>query len=293
MLRHLRLLLFMVVMSPALAMAADTLVVVYTNNTDGNLTACDCGEKPLGGLAIRKALMDRIRRDHPLSLALDAGDVIEQFGFRRTQDSVTLAVYEQLGYDAVNLGDNEFTHGLAFVEQRVLSGRIPWTSASLENSDGRLLARPWRVIRVGRLRVGIIGVVPVTSFETVAKTKWAGVTIRDTHAVLRQCLDTLRAMDLTIVLSHAGYDADIELARDFPEIDVIVGAHSQVEIDEAIKVGQTLIVQAGGNGTHLGELRLTFEKEGVTGYENRLWPLEPGMEEDREVRRIIESVVAR
>ncbi len=291
--RHLRLLLVIFAMSPAPAMAVDTLVVMYTNNTDGNLTACDCGEKPLGGLAIRKALMDRIRRDHALSLAVDAGDVIEQFGFRRAQDSMTLAVYENLGYDAVNLGDNEFTHGLAFVKQRILPARIPWISASLENSDGRLLAQPWRIILVGHLRVGIIGVVPETSFETVAKMKRTGLTIRDVFSVLRQCLDTLHDMDIKIVLSHAGYDADIELARDFPEIDVIVGAHSQMEIDEAIQVGQTLIVQAGGNGTHLGELRLTIEKEGVTGYDNRLWPLEPGMEEDREIRRMIESMITR
>lgn len=273
---------------PALAASGpDTLVVLYTANTNGNLRACDCGETPLGGLAIRKMLMDSIRAGTAHVVAVDAGDVIEQFGFRREQDSVALLLYEKMGYDAVNLGDNEFAHGKGFFDHRIRSASISWIGSNLADTSGAPLARPWRMVDVEGLRIGITGFISREAMAAHPAAMANLVSLTDENDALRQSLDHLRDTDVIVVLSHAGYDEDLLIAGRYPDIDVIVGAHSQVEIDEVFQIGSVTIVQAGGNGTHLGVLTLKIEDGNVTPIENVLRPLVPGMPEDPDINRII------
>ena len=55
-------------------------------------------------------------------------------------------------------------------------------------------------------------------------------------------------------LSHLGLDADIQLAKNVPGIDVIVGGHSHNRMTEAKHIGDTLIVQAGAHSALVFEL---------------------------------------
>lgn len=268
---------------------SDTLLILYTNNTNGNLVACDCGDHPQGGLAKRKALMDRSRKEFRVTLTVDAGDILEPFGFRRAQDSVTLSLYRYLGYDAVNIGDNEFAHGIEFFRERVLRSDIPWVSATIMNLDNDPVVVPSRVVERSGVRIGIVGYTPRSSFENVTASKWASIRIEEERRVLRRSLDDLGRADVTIVLSQAGDEGDLELARLFPDVNVIVGSHTQVEIEDPLLVGKTIVVQAGGNGTHVGRLRLVQRNGDWNLLDNQLIPLESNLPEDETVRRIVDE----
>jgi 2',3'-cyclic-nucleotide 2'-phosphodiesterase (5'-nucleotidase family) len=67
--------------------------------------------------------------------------------------------------------------------------------------------------------------------------------------------------DLVVVLSHAGYDTDMDLARSVEGIDLIVGGHSHTFIERPRQVGDTLVAQAGAKGQVLGRLELTVDLE--------------------------------
>ena len=75
-----------------------------------------------------------------------------------------------------------------------------------------------------------------------------------------------------IILSHAGYRQDIELAKNVHGVDVILGAHTHTLLED-VKENENLfysktrepivITQAGRDGEHFGILNVEFSKDGV------------------------------
>ncbi|OPG99395.1 hypothetical protein B2I21_05345, partial [Chryseobacterium mucoviscidosis] len=70
-----------------------------------------------------------------------------------------------------------------------------------------------------------------------------------------------------VVLSHLGYDVDVNLAKEVEGIDIIVGGHSHTKLDLAVvdrsDSEPKLIVQTGEKGQFLGQLEVVFDDEGV------------------------------
>ena len=76
-----------------------------------------------------------------------------------------------------------------------------------------------------------------------------------------------------IALTHIGYndsdnvDNDLLLAKNVPGIDIIVGGHTHVKLDEPFVVNKdtepVVIVQANEYNKFLGQLDITFDEKGV------------------------------
>ena len=66
---------------------------------------------------------------------------------------------------------------------------------------------------------------------------------KDTVAILKEGINKI------VVLSHLGYDVDVNLAKEVEGIDIIVGGHSHTKLDEAVvdrsDSEPKLIVQTG------------------------------------------------
>ncbi len=264
-----------------------TLTILYTNNTNGNLVACDCGDIPMGGLARRMTVFRRVREENSRTLAVDTGDLLEQFGFRRAQDSVVLALYPLFGYDAVTIGDNEFANGRDFFERNVRGAPLPYTSVNLRfDSTG---VQPPAAVRksVNGLSVVIVGYTPASNLAYSTQRSPLPFHLGNEWGLASAVAHWRDSADVLILLSHAGYEADVELAQRHPEIDVIAGSHSQMEIRDSLREGETILVQAGGNGTHVGRLDLTIRDRSIVGFENRLIPLDSTVADDPEMAKTI------
>ena len=71
-----------------------------------------------------------------------------------------------------------------------------------------------------------------------------------------------RDCDLIVCLSHVGVDTsrkdnDFEIARQVPEIDVIIGGHSHEEIYPPRIIGNTRVCQMTNRGKCIGILTIT------------------------------------
>ncbi|MEG3696438.1 5'-nucleotidase C-terminal domain-containing protein, partial [Vibrio coralliirubri] len=83
-----------------------------------------------------------------------------------------------------------------------------------------------------------------------------------------------------VLLSHLGYEADLELAANVTGIGVIVGGHSHrlqgdfsdiglVKDDEyGVKIGDTYVVQAGFHAMSLGHCEVEFDSQGKVTHFN-------------------------
>lgn len=266
---------------------AQTVTILYTNNNNGNINYCDCGDEPKGGLARRKTLFDRVRTKEKHVLAVDAGDVLNAFGFNRNQDSVALILYKKMAYDAVNIGEQEFANGFEFYYKNVRTSGLPLVSSSLFYRDS-LLTRPYILKTVNGVRFGITGYTPAESFRYLPNKHLLPITLPDAKERLTKTIGELRSLsDIVIVLSQAGYEEDIRLAKTTPGINVIIGGHTQMEIDENFREGTTIIAQAGGNGEWVGQLTINVKNGLIQSFDNKLIPLDLKTGEDAAIKNII------
>lgn len=97
--------------------------------------------------------------------------------------------------------------------------------------------------------------------------------------------------EIIVALTHLGLNADKRLAEEVAGIDVIVGGHSHNRMTEALRVRDTLIVQAGAHGSDLGRLDLTIENGLVTAHKRTLIPI-TGVESDKATADVIKKQVA-
>ncbi len=79
---------------------------------------------------------------------------------------------------------------------------------------------------------------------------------------LRQQLDELKGKtDVIILLSHLGINEDENIARDFPEIDIILGAHTHHLFHEGKIINNSLVCAAGKFGQFVGHVTLELENK--------------------------------
>lgn len=261
-------------------------VILYTNNTNGNLTQCDCDEVSYGGVARRKHIIDSVRHYHPYVLLFDAGDILDAFGFRPLQDSLVLTLYSKMKYDAINIGDQEFANGETYFRKHILESDLPLLSSSIKIQN-QFLTRKYINKTVAGITFGIIGYTPEAAFEYSPKRNELSLAFEEDLSALTDSLKP--TADFIILLSQAGFEKDIELAQKYPFVDLIIGGHSQIELQNAYRQGETLILQAGGNGQHIGILEMTIRDKKIIDYRNTLIRLDDTVKEDAAFAAIIQA----
>ncbi|OEF04428.1 bifunctional metallophosphatase/5'-nucleotidase [Vibrio crassostreae] len=119
--------------------------------------------------------------------------------------------------------------------------------------------------------------------------KMAGIANPDIDTPFENALETAKAtieqihqagINKIVLLSHLGYEADLELAANVTGIGVIVGGHSHrlqgdfsdiglVKDDEyGVKIGDTYVVQAGFHAMSLGHCEIEFDSQGKVTHFN-------------------------
>ncbi|SPC37078.1 bifunctional metallophosphatase/5'-nucleotidase [Latilactobacillus fuchuensis] len=190
---------------------------------------------------------DAMDRSHPLTEA--------------TNGQINTELLNQIGYDGVTIGNNEgIGNSHADLEHLYDHANFPVLLANLfEQSDEQLaeFAQPYQIMTTeAGTRVAVIGLT-APFFLTYRPNGWDPVTISEEMPKL---LATLEGQyDILILLSHLGITTDNWLAQQFPEIDVICGAHTHHLLKDGLVVNQTLLTAAEKYGHYIGDITLTLE----------------------------------
>ncbi len=250
----------------------DPLAIVFSGSANGILSSCHCPNSPWGGLAKRAWLIDQLRdaagKDN--LLALDSGDLFP-VDPAPGRSALLLKLMGLMDYQAVGIGDQDLAEGLdAWTDVQCeagywneTSGRstFPWLSGGYRLTAGprqrQMLVPPWTVLDRAGLRIGIVSVVGTEAWR-FAGSKPEGVELMAPDWIIAAFLKQTRdPLDLAIVLSHQGLDADRLLASKTKGIDLIIGGHSQSLVSPPEIVNGVAICQTGKNGENLGVLALS------------------------------------
>jgi 2',3'-cyclic-nucleotide 2'-phosphodiesterase (5'-nucleotidase family) len=154
-------------------------------------------------------------------LRLDAGNLLfKKPGAASPQEKAVAAgimdIYPAMAYDAVAVGAYDLAAGVDFLKK---NEKMPWLSANLRNGQGQPLFPADLVLTRGDLRIGVIG---LTGAMPVNQSL---VQVGDWRKSLSETADRLRPdCRLLVVLSNLSSAENVELARNYPAIDLLITA---------------------------------------------------------------------
>jgi 5'-nucleotidase len=167
-----------------------------------------------------------------------------------------------MGYDALTLGRMDFALGLETLKEIEETANFHLLSANVMEKEGQEpIFAPYTVLERQGIEVGIIGVSePDANMTPKVKEQ---THVLDPTETVKQYVDELRdQVDVLILLSHLGLDADKTLAKNVSGVDVIIGGNTRKLMRDPEQVGNTLIVQQGYRGEWMGRLQVKFDSEG-------------------------------
>lgn len=249
------------------------LSLLFSHNISGETHPCGCRNFPLGGLPQVAGVMAEISKDSEI-LYVDTGDTFfpssvvpitmkESLSFAANNLALGL---EKLGLKYFVPGDQDFAMGVEFLQSMANSRSFEFLIANL--GDPALLKhKKFAVLERGKSKIFLVGLVdpeafhgPHAQYFIAPKAAFPGI-MEEVKAAGYKANNKYHRL---IVLSHAGIDPDKELAKAYPFIDWIVGAHSQNFLRYSDDVGSVKIVQTLSKNHYLGDIKIDLNSKKET-----------------------------
>lgn len=236
---------------------APKLAILISGRQDGYLEPCGCAgkERMKGGLMRRCSLFEELRSKRGWPTAgVDVGGLIKDSGRQAEMKFMTtVEAMRMMKYDAMALGTNDLklrADQLFSVVANSEAVPSPFVSANVGVFGfAHGMSARQRVIERGGIRVGVTSVLGKKYQEQINNTD---VVLTDPVAALTEVVPALKKQcDLMILLAHATREESRELAREFPDFDVVVTAGGPPEppdTAELVEGTRTMLVEVGTKG---------------------------------------------
>ena len=254
------------------------------NKFDSTCSAEEEGKgECFGGVARLKTAIDTQRQalTGKNVLLLNAGDNFQGSLFYTTYKGAVEAEFLNLmKFDAMTVGNHEFDDsedGLATFLDKV---QFPVVTANVAASASSKIGdriKPFIVLNQGGQGIGIVGAVANDTAEL--SSPGPNVLIGDDVADITAAIAELKKQGVNkiIALTHVGYPRDLAAIAKIPDVDVVVGGHTNTFLsntsDKAEGPYPTLVdnpggykvpvVQAAAYSKYLGNLKVVFDDAGV------------------------------
>lgn len=196
-------------------------------------------------------LGDNIDRVHPVSEA--------------TVGQKNIELMNQIGYDAVTIGNNE---GLGFMRPQLDRlydhANFPVVLGNLLTGDTR--QQPdWAIdhklfTTAAGTRLLVLGLTAPYQL-TYPLAGWEPVGVHEALTTLLTTYD--QQFDVCVLLSHLGLDVDRQIAKRFPQVTVIIGSHTHHLLEHGEQDHHSLLAAAGKWGRYVGRITLDLDKHQV------------------------------
>lgn len=281
-LQQVLLLLFLLIQAAAVDAAneADTLLIAFTANNNGQLLDCGCTAGVAGGLPRRLTAVKRLREKYRNVLLVDGGDFLGTVD-RQLQNYTVIQAYQKFGYDAVALGDQEFWNGEAFFAKMVLNSRLP---VLVSNLDGTFLPTLFLTRKAKKIEMRAFlhpGSFAFFDSARMPKLKW-----RNMQQSLVEMTADSENERLRIVIFHGEQFELAKLLPRFPQIDVWLVGHQTGKLSAQWQESRSPVViysDADGESIQLVQVIWPIGKQ-EKRYRVKRLQLTEGIPPDRELQ---------
>ena len=293
------------------------LELIHSNDLHSNFlpfkmdgSSCE-DQNCLGGFARIKTFIDEKRNENPNLVLLDAGDRFSGTVFytlRKGQDIPLLL--NEMGYDAMALGNHDFDDGLKELESFEEKMNAPLLSANTLFPKGHCLEKNIQkalVLHKNNRQIGVISL--LTMDAKITSSKASDIELAEYYETVTPLIQKLKdqGVDIIILLNHIGIDEDVKLASQLTDVDIIVSAHTHTLLSNNLnekeskgsypvvvpdKEGKNvLIVSSGYGGQHLGHLKAYFDEKGeVVSYSGDTVAIDKSIKPNLELESKIKEI---
>ncbi len=212
------------------------------------------------------AIVDSLRAIDPFLLVFSAGDNRTGNPYNDLYEPVSypmISLMNLIGFDASGLGNHEYDSGVTGLAKVISLSNFPYLAANITcPPETGIQVAPYQVFDVKGIKVGVLGItqvgtlgIPDTSPDNVK-----GLSFQLPEEVIPQYKWLTEQCDVNVLLTHVGFEVDVELAKQFPYYDLIISSHTHTQLEGGELHSGVLITQ---NGYQLPRVTLTtLEVEG-------------------------------
>jgi 5'-nucleotidase / UDP-sugar diphosphatase len=275
-----------------IAPAADavrSLTILHTNDLHARLTPSDRGQ---GGFAQLAAAIRHERENCHSCLLLNAGDLVQGSPVSTIFRGVPVYQIANLfGFDAATLGNHEFDYGWEAAQKFIGIARYPIVCANLVDDKGKLMAKPYVILKANGLRVALIGaLMQDLEHMTTPRTRGPWHVLPVVETVRRYAKEVRSQSDIIVLLAHITASEEQEVLRSLPEIPIAITGHDHRGMTTELKLDGRVVLRVKGYAEELGrlDLRVNVEEKKLVSWDWKHIPIAgngPVAEDvDREVK---------
>jgi len=277
--------------------------ILHSNDMHGDFLAELKGGdgKLIGGLSLLSGYINKVRREEENVLYFISGDMVQGSLIDSEYKGIsTMAIMNYLAPDAVALGNHEFDYGLPHLLFLEKVANFPIVNANLYvKGFNKRLMRPYVILQKAGFEILVTGIITEKVMDSIKGDSLIGsfVSLEEASAEVGKITNVYKNddIDLTVLLTHIGYDSDVELAGMLkPEwgVDLIIGGHSHTVLEKPTEKNGTLITQAGVGTDQIGRFDIVVEDDtnSIVEYKWRLVSIDETIAEpDRDLEKYIRS----
>lgn len=301
--------------------------VLFTHDTHSHLnsfsTIVDGEQKEVGGFAKLKTLIDERKKENPDTLILDGGDFSMGTLIQTVYDTeaAELRMLGYLGCDVSTFGNHEFDYRSKGLVDMLTAAKnsgetlpslvvcnVDWDSMEknglsegqkqLQSAFENYGVKDYVVVQKGDVKIAVVGVFGVDALKCAPTCE---LLFKDPVESVKKTVEEIKKnekVDMIACVSHSGTWEDEKksedeiLAKEVPDLDLIISGHTHTELKEPIQHGNTYIVSCGEYARNLGSLSMTQKQDGrweMTSYE--LIPVSEDIEPDQATQERIDALM--
>ncbi|MDR2287092.1 MAG: bifunctional metallophosphatase/5'-nucleotidase [Prevotellaceae bacterium] len=204
-------------------------------------------------------------------------------------------IMNKTGYCLSSIGNHEFDYGQEVLNKRMEQAKFQFICANIQYGENSTLrpVEPYRIFNINGVVMSVLGLIEVGSggIPSTHPDNVTGLKFVSPAKTVGE-YSFLSGSDVFILLSHLGVNPDVNIAKKYPEIDIILGGHSHTKIDNGMVENGVLITQASSKLDYVGETRISVKKGQIVDKTNKLVNLNELTDEDLEIKQLVDSYKA-
>lgn len=250
--------------------------------------------KEVGGYARLASLINMNRTDD--TVVIDGGNFSTGTAFSalNSTNAPDLTLLSAIGYDAIALGDEEFTFGTQSLSDMInasentttlLTGNLSFSdsdsSKSLKNALSTRGAASYKIVEKNGIKIGLFSLI------NEEKEISSDVSLADAVDTAKDIVSSLQeeGTDYIVAIAHGGNDFAHEIAKKVDGINTVIAACGTDANTKIEKEDDVNIVSCGKNGQYLGVLDINKDSYSIDGYQ--LVEITTDIEENEDIRNRI------
>lgn len=223
-----------------------------------------------------KALVDKIRSENKYVILLAAGDnftgnpIVDQYS---EKGYPIIDLMNLTGFNATAIGNHEFDYGQETLAKRIKQAEFAFLNANIKDETGNNKFKPYTIIRLDNgVDIGIISAIQLGSngLPDSHPSNLKGLVFEDGVTSLKKLNHLRDSCEIFLALTHLGFETDLILAQEMPELNLIFGGHTHT-LTKPSKIENGVTIMQAGSGVR------SLAKATVCIVDNKVVKINPEM----------------